>query len=47
MSNFPRSDTLLTAEDYLNYDDGTDTRYELYNGQLIEVPPPKIGVGKG
>jgi Uma2 family endonuclease len=39
MSNFPLSDTLLTAEDYLNYDDGTDTRYELYNGKLIEMPP--------
>lgn len=26
-------------EDYLSYDDGTDTLYELFNGELIEVPP--------
>ncbi|MBD1867240.1 Uma2 family endonuclease [Cyanobacteria bacterium FACHB-471] len=28
----------ITLEEYLNYDDGTDTRYELVNGELIEVP---------
>lgn len=27
-----------TIKDYLNYDDGTDTRYELVNGELIELP---------
>ncbi|MGG6240324.1 Uma2 family endonuclease [Nodosilinea sp. AN01ver1] len=26
-------------EDYLAYDDGTETLYELFNGELIEVPP--------
>ena len=26
-------------EDYLAYDDGTDNLYELFNGELIEVPP--------
>jgi Uma2 family endonuclease len=26
-------------EDYLAYDDGTDHLYELFNGELIEVPP--------
>lgn len=26
-------------EDYLSYDDGTDNRYELFNGELIELPP--------
>ncbi|MEQ8971068.1 MAG: Uma2 family endonuclease [Coleofasciculus sp. C1-SOL-03] len=26
-------------EDYLSYDDGTDKRYELLNGELIELPP--------
>jgi Uma2 family endonuclease len=26
-------------EDYLAYDDGTDYLYELFNGELIEVPP--------
>jgi Uma2 family endonuclease len=29
----------LTFEDYLNYDDGTEKRYELVNGRLIELPP--------
>lgn len=26
-------------EEYLTYDDGTDALYELFNGELIEVPP--------
>ena len=26
-------------EDYLSFDDGTDKLYELFNGELIEVPP--------
>jgi Uma2 family endonuclease len=26
-------------EDYLAYDDGTDKLYELFNGELIEMPP--------
>jgi Uma2 family endonuclease len=26
-------------EEYLSYDDGTDNLYELFNGELIEVPP--------
>ena len=26
-------------EDYLAYDDGSDRLYELFNGELIEVPP--------
>ena len=30
---------LLTFEDYLRHDDGTDTRYELMNGVLVEIPP--------
>jgi Uma2 family endonuclease len=29
----------MTLEDYLNYDDGTDTRYELVDGTLVEMPP--------
>lgn len=28
----------MTLEEYLNYDDGTDTRYELVNGELVEMP---------
>lgn len=29
----------LTMEEYLAYDDGTDTRYELVDGELAEMPP--------
>jgi Uma2 family endonuclease len=29
----------LTFEEYLSYDDGTETLYELFNGELIAVPP--------
>jgi len=29
----------LTFEQYLEYDDGTDNRYELFNGQLIPMAP--------
>jgi len=28
----------MTLEDYLAYDDGTDTRYELVNGELVVKP---------
>jgi Uma2 family endonuclease len=30
--------TPMTLDDYLAYDDGTDTRYELVNGELVEMP---------
>jgi Uma2 family endonuclease len=33
----------LTLEDYLKHDDGTDTRYELVNGELI---PMSLGMGQ-
>jgi Uma2 family endonuclease len=29
----------LTLEEYLTYDDGTDTKYELVDGELVEMPP--------
>lgn len=29
----------LTAQEYLAYNDGTDTRYELVQGELVEMPP--------
>jgi Uma2 family endonuclease len=29
---------LMTMEEYLIYDDGTDTRYELVDGELVEMP---------
>lgn len=30
---------ILTFEEYLAYDDGTDIRYELVDGVLVEMPP--------
>lgn len=30
---------LMTLEEYLNYDDGTEKFYELVNGELVEMPP--------
>ena len=30
----------LTFKEYLTYDDGTDNRYELINGELVMVPLP-------
>ncbi|KAM3100102.1 Uma2 family endonuclease [Phormidesmis sp. 146-12] len=29
----------MTLEEYLTYDDGSDTRHELVNGELIAMPP--------
>jgi Uma2 family endonuclease len=29
----------FTLEEYLTYDDGTDTRYEFDDGRLVEMPP--------
>ena len=31
----------LTFEEYLNYHDDTDKRYELADGELLEMPPPR------
>jgi Uma2 family endonuclease len=28
----------MTLEEYLNYDSGTEARYELVNGELVEMP---------
>jgi len=39
MTSTASSKTILTFEDYLAYDDGTDTRYELVDGELVEMPP--------
>jgi Uma2 family endonuclease len=30
---------LMTMEEYWVYDDGTDTHYELVNGELVAMPP--------
>ncbi|NEO00957.1 MAG: Uma2 family endonuclease, partial [Moorea sp. SIO3I7] len=29
----------LTFDQYLEYDDGTDNRYELVDGELVQLPP--------
>lgn len=29
----------MTFDEYLAYDDGTDTQYELVDGELVEMPP--------
>ena len=29
----------LSFEEYLSYDDGTEVLYELFNGELVAVPP--------
>jgi Uma2 family endonuclease len=36
------TDRRMSLEDYLNYDDGTDTRYELVDGELVAM-----SLGKG
>ena len=35
----PKPKTKLTFEEYLTYDDGTDNRYELVDGELVALPP--------
>lgn len=34
----PATRRRMTLEEYLTYDDGTDARYELVNGELVEKP---------
>lgn len=44
------TDIFLTFAEYLAYDDGTDTRYELVDGKLVEMPPgsfENIAIAKG
>ncbi|BAY75945.1 hypothetical protein NIES25_23940 [Nostoc linckia NIES-25] len=43
MTTTPEVTKRLTFEEYLAYDDGTDTRYELVNGELI---PMSLGSGQ-
>ncbi|MEO1401802.1 MAG: Uma2 family endonuclease [Cyanobacteria bacterium J06635_1] len=38
----------MTVEEYLAYDSGTDARYELIDGELVDVPPEsplKVRIG--
>ncbi|MGI0494865.1 Uma2 family endonuclease [Alkalinema pantanalense CENA528] len=37
-ANLTTSQNYLTLEDYLTYDEGTEIRYELVNGELVEMP---------
>lgn len=39
MTSTTPNQTLLTFDEYLAYDDGTDTRYELVDGELVAMPP--------
>jgi len=39
-------DRELTFEEYLAYDDGTDYRYELVDGRLVRMNPPRGRHGK-
>ncbi|WP_442937961.1 Uma2 family endonuclease [Nostoc sp.] len=39
MSTTKPVERLYTFEEYLTYDDGTDKRYELEDGVLLEMPP--------
>ncbi len=39
MTSTTPAKTLLTFDEYLAYDDGSDTRYELVDGELVEMPP--------
>jgi Uma2 family endonuclease len=32
-------DRRMTFEEYINFDDGTDYRYELIDGELVQLPP--------
>ena len=34
----PATRRRMTLEEYLIYDNGTDARYELVNGELVEIP---------
>ena len=39
MTSTPVKPRFQSFAEYLTYDDGTDKLYELFNGELIEVPP--------
>jgi len=43
MTSTASAKTILTFDDYLAYDDGTDTRYELVDGELVEMLPESPG----
>jgi Uma2 family endonuclease len=40
MVTYPTTQKILTFEDFLEYDDGTDHRYELVDGRVVLMPEP-------
>src|SRR5205085_6065221 len=38
----PATDRRMTVAEFLDFDDGTDTRYELVEGQPVAMNPPKV-----
>ena len=43
MQSISNQSQLFTLEEFLAYDDGSDQRYELVDGELIEMPPETQG----
>ena len=43
MQSISNQSELFTLEEFLAYDDGSDRRYELVDGELIEMPPETQG----
>ena len=44
----PAAERRMTVAEFLDFDDGTDTRYELVEGRPVAINPPKVrhvGVG--
>lgn len=42
MSQTTSSNKIMTMEEYLAFDDGTDAHYELVDGELVEMPPESL-----
>lgn len=36
----------MTVEEFLRWDDGTDTRYELFSGEIVAMAPPSAVHGR-
>ena len=39
------ADQLWTLEEFLAFDDGTDTSYQLFEGRIVAMNPPLRGHG--
>jgi Uma2 family endonuclease len=42
----PAAERPMTVAEFLDFDDGTDTRYELVEGRPVAMNPPNTGPGK-